>query len=221
MTSTGNETTTVASTTTNTDELFNNRSTNNNNDNNTQKYRYLTGTHQWRLMVQEQLSRFNFYNNIKGGYKGAHARDIIRIVNRFKEVTNYNFTESERRVFRKAQLTTYGLAALGFCMPLSILIVKPIRDIANTARKKKAIFVASCALGYGNYVGSYSSYLQNVLALDNSCMAYAAFQVMCQPDYRQFRNRWQTIYNLSAIAHRYQRFDFEFEMEKILTVYKV
>lgn len=178
--------------------------------------KYVTQIHSWRLIVQEKfLCRLHFYNNLKDGYKGGHERDIIRIVNRFQQITKYNLTDSERQVYRKASLTTAGLSVLGFFMPIGLLISKTMRDtFANTRKKRMFGLLFCCTLGYGNYIGSYSNYLKNLLHLDNSCMAYTAFQVMCQPDYRKFRNKWQTQYNLSAIAHRYQRFDFENEMKQ-------
>ena len=124
-------------------------------------------------------------------------------------------TEAEKKVFRRAKWTTFGMALVGTTFPLGLLVSRWLRDmLVNTPRKRTCFSLLMATLGYGNYIASYSSFLNNLVQLNNSPMAYVTFQIMCQQPYRKYRNKWQTTYNLSSIAHRYEKFDFENAMRE-------
>ena len=171
---------------------------------------YVTSIDKIRLMFQKQMSRIKVYNTVKDTYKGAHERDVLRIVDRFRTITNYKLNEEETKVYNKGNLRCIGSGILGLVLPFGLIATKSWREILVNTKRKKIIFGCFCLiLGYGNYIGSKSNMLYNLVQLNESPMAYVTFQIMCQPPYRKYRNKWQTNYNLSSIAHRYQRFDFE------------
>jgi len=82
------------------------------------------------------------------------------------------------------------------------------------SKKKKMAFSLFCGVvGYVNYNSAHQSLMYSLLQLNNSPYAYCSFQVLCLPQYKRFRNQWQSAYNLSAVAHRYSDFNLNDTMQ--------
>ena len=184
-----------------------------------------------RLWMQTKiLSKLSLYNYTKDSFPGAHERDIIRIVNKwikydiygypsiyflfnilyklYHRKHNYEPNWEEKAFYKHQNLVTMGYTTIGLLMPTGLLVSKSLREMCIGTRFKSFLFFSIMGIcGYSNYVVSKSNYMENLLEMDNSVITYATFQVMCQPEYKRFRNKWQSQYNLSKVAYRYTNFD--------------
>mmetsp|Transcript_91555 Transcript_91555/g.112129 ORF Transcript_91555/g.112129 Transcript_91555/m.112129 type:complete len:182 (+) Transcript_91555:25-570(+) len=173
-----------------------------------------------RLWMQTKiLSKLSLYNYTKDTFPGAHERDIIRIVNKWIKKHNYEPNWEEKSFYKHQNLVTMGYTTIGLLMPTGLLVSKSLREMCIGTRFKTFLFLSIMGIcGYSNYVVSKSNYMENLLDMDNSVITYATFQVMCQPEYKRFRNKWQSQYNLSKVAYRYKNFDLYTSMQNQLLI---
>ena len=158
--------------------------------------------------LKRRLARSDFFNWMKDGCTGTHEKNILYIVRGWLKTQNYTPTKEESKVIRDGYITTAAFTALGCGFPAIVLFAPSMRAIIyNSAMKKTMFWTFAGIIGYVNYNSSFQTFMYNVLQLNNSPMAYCSFQVLCLPEYKRLRNKWQSAYNLSAVAHRYHDFN--------------
>ena len=154
--------------------------------------------------IKKRLARSDFFNWLKDTCTGTHEKNIIQISRGWLKKQNYSPNKEESKVIRDGLITAAAFTSLGLGFPAIVLFAPSMRSIVYNSRKKKIMFWTFAAfIGYVNYNSSYQTYMYNILQLNNSPMAYCSFQILCLPEYKRFRNKWQSAYNLSAVAHRY------------------
>merc|ERR1719242_1888651 len=163
--------------------------------------------------IKERLAKSELFNWIKDSSSGTHEKNAIYIVKSWLKKHNYTPNEEERKVIRNGYLTVASFTALGLGFPSLVLFAPTMRHmIYSTTFKKTCFALFCCGIGYVNYNSAHQSWMYNLLQLHKSPYAYCAFQVLCVPEYKRFRNKWQSAYNLSAVAHRYADFDLYQEL---------
>lgn len=122
-------------------------------------------------------------------------------------------------MIRNGYLTVASFTVLGLGFPSLVLFAPAMRHLIYSTRFKKSCFTIFCmGIGYVNYNSAHQSWMYNLLQLQKSPYTYCAFQVLCLPEYKRFRNKWQSAYNLSAVAHRYADFDLYQEINHPLSI---
>merc|ERR1712228_797077 len=134
--------------------------------------------------------------------------NAIHIVSAWLKQQNYQKSEEESKVIRNGYWIIASFTGLGLGFPSLCLFAPSLRAMIWNTNLKKCLFCSmSGIIGYINYNSAHQTYMYNMLQLNNSPYAYCLFQIACLPEYKRFRNKWQSAYNLSAVAHRYADFD--------------
>ena len=158
--------------------------------------------------IKQRLAKSELFNWLKDKCSGTHEKNVFHITHKWLKQQDYRMSEQEIKVIRKGYLTIAVFTALGIGFPSLALITPSMRSlIFNTKVKKYSFGVVCGGIGYINYNSAYATLMYNVLQLNDSPYAYCSFQILCLPQYKRFRNKWQSAYNLSAVAHRYADFD--------------
>ena len=158
--------------------------------------------------VKQRLAKSDLFNWIKDNCTGIHEKNIMHIVSGWLKEQNYTVNDQEWDVIKKGYLTIGAFTGVGIGFPCIVLFAPTMRPLVyNTKFKKTAFWSFAALIGYINYNSAYQTFMYNMLQLNNSPFAYCSFQTLCLPEYKRFRNKWQSAYNLSAVAHRYSDFD--------------
>ena len=130
--------------------------------------------------------------------------------------------DEEWKVIRNGYLTIMSFTSLGIGFPGICLFAPSMRAMIWNTKLKKSLFGVFCGIiGYINYNSAHQTFMYNMLQLNNSPYAYCLFQIACLPEYKRFRNKWQSSYNLSAVAHRYADFDLNRSLSIKDTVFDI
>lgn len=139
---------------------------------------------------------------------GTHEKNAIHITGTWLKQRKYEANAEEWKVLRNGYLTIMSFTSLGVGFPGLVLFAPSMKAMVWNTKLKRCLFGAFCVtIGYINYNSAHQTLLYNMLQLNNSPYAYCLFQIACLPEYKRLRNRWQSAYNLSAVAHRYSDFD--------------
>lgn len=98
-------------------------------------------------------------------------------------------------------LVTFVIFFFVFCFIFFLIFTQNRNSKQSNQKQKKH-------KGYTNLLAGTTSELTKLLELEDSFVAYTAFQVMLMPQYKRIRNTLQSNYKISSFAHRYRNFDY-------------
>merc|ERR1740123_735061 len=158
--------------------------------------------------IKARLAKSELFCWLKDGCVGTNEKNAIHITNKWLKQQGYERSDEEYKVIRNGYLTIMSFTSLGCGFPSICLFAPSMRAMIWNTKLKRCLFGGFCAtIGYINYNSAHQTLMYNLLSLNNSPYAYCLFQIACLPEYKRLRNKWQSAYNLSAVAHRYADFD--------------